>query len=177
MVPSRHSPTPTCIVDMYLRKEAVLSSQIAGTQSALQDVLASEAKVLICDVIPLTCASSFNYVDARNDGLELLTSLPLSHRLIREIHKRLLHGVLAAQLQPGELRTSQNWIGPQCCTINEAVFVQPPPTQVMGSQRQLRVISPRAGRHPSHNTSSGTVACPVRDRSTLFSMATGELGD
>ena len=129
-------PNPDLFVAMYVRKEAVLSSQIEGTQSSLQDVLASEAKVLSA-TRPSDVREVFNYVDAMNYGLERLASLPLSIRLIREIHKRLLHGVRGAQLQPGELRTSQNWIGPKGCTINEAIFVPPPPTQVMGSLGQL----------------------------------------
>ncbi len=71
-----------------------------------------------------------NYVNALNYGLELLQELPLSVRLIREIHERLLTGVRRAQFQPGELRDSQNWIGPAGCTLREAVFVPPPPLEL-----------------------------------------------
>ena len=129
-------PNTDLFVAMYIRKEAVQSSQIEGTQSSLQDVLASEAKVLSA-TRPSDVREVFNYVDAMQFGLERLKSLPLSIRLIREIHERLLHRVRGAQLQPGELRTSQNWIGHPGCTINEAVFVPPPPTQVMESLGEL----------------------------------------
>ena len=129
-------PNPDLFVAMYIRKEAVLSSQIEGTQSSLQDVLASEAKVLSA-TRPSDVREVFSYVDAMKYGLERLESLPLSIRLIREIHERLLHRARGAQLQPGELRTSQNWIGHPGCTINEAVFVPPPPAQAMECLGQL----------------------------------------
>lgn len=122
-------PHPDLFVYMYVRKEAVLSSQIEGTQSSLQDVLAAEAKILAPDR-PQDVDEVVNYVRAMNHGLELLPSLPVSIRLIREIHKKLLAGVRGSHLTPGEIRTSQNWIGPGGCTLNEATFVPPPPHEV-----------------------------------------------
>jgi Fic family protein len=65
-----------------------------------------------------------------NHGLQRLSSLPVSARLIREIHRKLLEGVRGSRLTPGELRVSQNWIGPAGCTLNEASFVPPPPAEV-----------------------------------------------
>ena len=121
---------------MYVRKEAVLSSQIEGTQSSLQDVLAAEAEILSADR-PRDVHEVINYVDAMNYGLERLRDLPLSVRLIREIHQRLLRGVRGSSLTPGELRTSQNWIGPAGCTLNEAVFVPPPPHQAAQNMSHL----------------------------------------
>jgi Fic family protein len=122
-------PHPDLFVFMYVRKEAVLSSQIEGTQSSLQDVLAAEAQILSPDR-PQDVTEVVNYVRAMNHGLDRLATLPVSMRLIREIHARLLEGVRGAQLTPGEIRTSQNWIGPAGCTLNEATFVPPPPHEV-----------------------------------------------
>ena len=122
-------PNPDLFVFMYVRKEAVLSSQIEGTQSSLQDVLAAEAKILAPDR-PADVDEVVNYVRAMNHGLRRLGELPVSVRLIREIHAELLQGVRGSHLTPGELRTSQNWIGPGGCTLNEATFVPPPPYAV-----------------------------------------------
>jgi len=122
-------PHPDLFVAMYVRKEAVLSSQIEGTQSSLQDVLAAEARVL-SSRRPSDVNEVFNYVGAMNYGLERLKDLPVSIRLIREIHEKLLTGVRGQHLIPGELRTSQNWIGPSGCTLAEATFVPPPPHEV-----------------------------------------------
>jgi Fic family protein len=122
-------PNPDLFVFMYVRKEAVLSSQIEGTQSSLQDLLAAEAQILNPDA-PKDVDEVVNYVTAMNHGLERLRDLPLSVRLLLEIHGRLLHGVRGARLSPGEIRRSQNWIGPGGCTLNEATFVPPPPHEV-----------------------------------------------
>ncbi len=123
-------PNPDLFVYMYVRKEAVLSSQIEGTQSSLQDVLAAEAKILSPDR-PHDVDEVVNYVNAMNHGLKRLDSLPVSVRLIREIHERLLEGVRGSHLTPGDLRTSQNWIGPTGCSLTEATFVPPPPHEVL----------------------------------------------
>lgn len=122
-------PDPDLFVFMYVRKEAVLSSQIEGTQSSLDDLLEAEAKIFRADR-PRDVGEVLNYVNAMNYGLERLQTLPVSVRLVREIHKRLLRGVRGSQRQPGELRTTQNWIGPGGCTLNEATFVPPPPSEV-----------------------------------------------
>ena len=119
-------PNPDLFVFMYVRKEAVLSSQIEGTQSSLQDLLAAEADILAPDR-PKDVDEVVNYVNAMNYGLARLHELPVSVRLIKEIHERLLSGVRGARLTPGELRRTQNWIGPGGCTLNEATFVPPPP--------------------------------------------------
>lgn len=110
---------------MYIRKEAVLSSQIEGTQSSLQDVLAAEAR-LLSPRSPGDEGDVINYVAAMNYGLERLQDLPLSVRLIREIHEKLLHGIRGGRLTPGELRQTQNWIGAPGSTVHDAVFVPPP---------------------------------------------------
>lgn len=123
-------PNPDMFIYMYVRKEAVLSSQIEGTQSSLQDVLAAEAKILGADR-PADVGEVVNYVNALNHGLARLSDLPVSIRLIKEIHAHLLRGVRGSHLTPGELRISQNWIGPSGCTLNEATFVPPPPHLVV----------------------------------------------
>jgi len=122
-------PNPDLFVFMYVRKEAVLSSQIEGTQSSLNDLLAAEASIL-SPTQPKDVVEVVNYVRAMNYGLARLAELPLSIRLIKEIHAELLRGVRGSHLTPGELRRSQNWIGPGGCTLAEASFVPPPPDEV-----------------------------------------------
>jgi Fic family protein len=132
-------PNPDLFVFMYVRREAVLSSQIEGTQSSLQDLLAAEAHILAPDQ-PRDVDEVINYVAAMNHGMERLRELPVSVRLIREIHERLLRGVRGSALTPGELRRSQNWIGPGGCSLAEASFVPPPPHEVaaaLGSLEQF----------------------------------------
>lgn len=123
-------PNPDLFVFMYVRKEAVLSSQIEGTQSSLQDLLAAEAELFGSDIRPRDVDEVINYVRAMKHGLSRLEELPVSVRLIREIHEQLLQGVRGSRLTPGELRRSQNWIGPGGCTLMNATFVPPPPEVV-----------------------------------------------
>lgn len=114
---------------MYVRKEAVLSSQIEGTQSSLQDVLAAEAKILDATT-PDDVDEVLNYISAMNYGLRRVKELPVSVRLIKELHERLMKGVRGSHLTPGETRRSQNWIGPGGASLNEALFVPPPPEEI-----------------------------------------------
>lgn len=119
---------------MYVRHEAVLSSQIEGTQSTLGDVLRFEltgATKARSGGIPGDVEEVVNYVAAMNEGLRRLQSLPLSLRLIREIHARLMRDVRGSDRQPGEFRKSPNWIGPSGCTLDQAEFVPPPPHEMM----------------------------------------------
>jgi len=125
----RTLPNPDLFIFMYVRKEAVLSSQIEGTQSSLNDLLEVEAEIFDSER-PRDVDEVLNYVRAMNYGLERLNELPLSNRLIREIHSVLLSGVRGGNAQPGEWRKMQNWIGPQGCTLQEAAFVPPPPQQL-----------------------------------------------
>jgi Fic family protein len=129
-------PNPDLFVFMYVRKEAVLSSQIEGTQSSLQDLLAAEAQILSPDR-PRDVNEVINYVQAVNYGLERLAELPVSIRLIKEIHAKLLEGTRGSNLTPGELRHSQNWIGPHGCTLAEATFVPPPPYEILNTLGDL----------------------------------------
>ncbi|MFV0280523.1 MAG: Fic family protein [Rhodoblastus sp.] len=118
-------PNPDLFVFMYVRKEAVLSSEIEGTQASISDLLKAEADVFDAHA-PRDVDEVLNYVKAMNHGLDRLVDLPLSVRLIREIHERLLKDVRGHRHQPGELRQSQNWIGPQGSTLMTATFIPPP---------------------------------------------------
>ena len=89
--------------------------------------------ILIATFTPLGSAV-VNYVRAMNHGLKRLSTLPVSVRLIREIHAELLQNVRGSHLTPGQLRTSQNWIGPAGCLLNEATFVPPPPHEVQNAR-------------------------------------------
>jgi Fic family protein len=122
-------PHPDLFVFMYVRKEAVLSSEIEGTQASINDLLKAEADVFDPQT-PRDVDEVLNYVKAMNYGLRRLSDLPLSVRLIREIHERLLEGVRGHTLQPGELRRSQNWIGPQGSNLMTATFIPPPHPEV-----------------------------------------------
>lgn len=117
-------PNPNLFVAMYVRQEAVLSSQIEGTQSTLEDVLQFEVDAKGND-LPKDVEEVVNYVRAMNYGLRRLDELPLSLRLIREIHSELLEGARGAHRAPGEFRRSQNWIGPAGATLETATFVPP----------------------------------------------------
>lgn len=123
-------PNPDLFVAMYVRREAVLSSQIEGTQSTLDDVLAFELDPKGRE-LPQDIEEVVNYVRAMNYGLKRLNTLPLSVRLIREIHAELLRGVRGADRQPGEFRTSQNWIGPANVPLSRATFVPPPAPEML----------------------------------------------
>lgn len=129
-------PFPDLFIAMYVRKEAVLSSQIEGTQSSLHDVLAAEAEVFLPGR-PRDVDEVFNYVHALYHGLQRLEQLPLSVRLLREIHAELLRGVRGHDKMPGDLRTTQNWIGPRGAPLADAVFVPPPPHEVSEALSRL----------------------------------------
>ena len=120
-------PNPDLFLYFYVRKEALLSSQIEGTQSSFSDLLLFEAdetpEVSVDDVGEVT-----NYVAAMNLGLERLNTLPISSRLIRELHAVLMRGVRGEHKSPGEFRRSQNWIGGT--RPGNARFVPPPPNKV-----------------------------------------------
>lgn len=122
-------PNPDLFVFMYVRKEAVLSSQIEGTLASLGDVLEVEAKIFDPSR-PDDTEEILNYVNALNYGLDRLSELPMSLRLIREIHERLMDGVRGQHATPGQFRTSQNWIGPQGASLVNATFVPPPPAEL-----------------------------------------------
>lgn len=123
---------PKDIIDffilMYVRKEATLSSQIEGTQATFVDVLKAEAKIEDLEAHK-DVDEVLNYISAMNYGLARLDQIPLSLRLVKEIHKILLRGVRGEWKTPGEFRNSQNWIGG--ADLQTAKFIPPPHTEVM----------------------------------------------
>ncbi|GJL54613.1 MAG: cell division protein Fic [Nitrospirales bacterium] len=141
-------PDSNLFVFMYIRKEAVFSSQIEGTQSSLDDVLEAEARVFNPQR-PGDVNEVLNYINALRFGLERLIELPVSVRLIREIHTRLLENTRGMERNPGELRTTQNWIGPGGSTLNEATFVPPPPEVVPQALSQLEQFLHQTDPMPS----------------------------
>lgn len=114
-------PNTDLFISMYVRKEALISSQIEGTQCTLDDVLDPEADVNS----NLDVADVINYVQATNYALERLKTLPLCCRLLREIHYELMKGVRGQEKNPGEFRTSQNWIGSANCSLKDARYIPP----------------------------------------------------
>ncbi len=130
-------PNPELFLAMYVKKEAVLSAQIEGTQASLVDVLNSPSGQTKEDYSPDGVKEVVNYVNAMNWGLKRLEELPLSLRLIKEIHKVLLRDVRGSNKNPGEFRTSQNWIGAPGCTLATAVFVPPEPAELVQALSDL----------------------------------------
>jgi Fic family protein len=131
-------PNPNLFVSMYVRQEAVLSSQIEGTQSTLEDVLEFEIDAISGrHTRPHDVEEVVNYVNAMNYGLSRLKKLPLSNRLICELHGKLLKGVRGTERTPGEFRRSQNWIGPAGCTPLTATFVPPPVSDMRDAMGDL----------------------------------------
>ena len=124
-------PNPDLFVSMYVKKEALLSSQIEGTQASLIEVIAAEDNQSK-DVQEVT-----NYVHAMNHGLNRLSELPLSLRLLREIHRELLRSGRGSDRSPGEFRTTQNWIGAPGCKLSGAVFVPPCPDDMLDALGDL----------------------------------------
>ncbi len=108
-------------ISMYVRKEALISSQIEGTQCTLDDVLDPEVETNT----NLDVSDVINYVKATQYALKRLEKLPLCCRLIREVHEVLMEGVRGQDKTPGEFRYSQNWIGPANCSLKDARYVPP----------------------------------------------------
>ncbi|MHB8760081.1 MAG: Fic family protein, partial [Thiobacillus sp.] len=125
-------PNPHLLISPYIKREAVLSSRIEGTKASLSDLLIDEiedghAKPAGSDDIK----EIRNYIHALEFGVQRLQTLPLSLRLIREIHAKLMEGVRGERATPGEFRRSQNWIGPAGSTPMTAAFVPPPVEELM----------------------------------------------
>jgi Fic family protein len=119
-------PSPHILVRPFIRLEAVLSSRIEGTRASLNDVYVYEAEQLSYLEPTTDVHEVHNHVKALDYGLERLRSLPVSLRLMREVHAELMEGVRGEHLTPGEFRRSQNWIGPPGSTLESARFVPPP---------------------------------------------------
>ena len=128
-------PNVDLFIAMYVKKEALLSSQIEGTQASLDDLFAYESGDKLENLNDVT--EVVNYVKAMNYGIDRLQTLPMSLRLIKEIHAILLEGVRGSERLPGEFKRSQNWIGPPGCTLNEASFIPPPPHEAIEAMGAL----------------------------------------
>ncbi len=113
---------PQLLIQPLMRREAVLSSRIEGTQASLTDLVAYES----AGTDPGDALDVSNYVEALNYGLERLERLPLSLRFIREIHEKLMKGVRGGDRAPGEFRRIQNWIGPPGSAVADATYIPPP---------------------------------------------------
>jgi len=118
---SKLIPSTELFVSMYVRKEALLSSQIEGTQCTLDDVLDPNVDTNK----NLNVEEVVNYVRAATFALEKMKALPLCNRLFKEIHKELMAGVRGQEKNPGEFRRSQNWIGPANCALKDARYIPP----------------------------------------------------
>ncbi|MFK7874151.1 MAG: Fic family protein [Oligoflexales bacterium] len=125
----RHLHNPQILMPSYVRREAVLSSRIENTQSDMEDLFAYEVDDSIQRAPDVKEVA--NYVKAMEQGLKRINDLPICGRLIRELHSTLMDGVRGGHVLPGEFRTTQNWIGPPGCTLNDATFV-PPPAENLG---------------------------------------------
>ncbi len=123
-------PVPHVVVRPFIRKEAVLSSQIEGTRTTFQELLCFEAGQLSLFRDIEDTREVHNYVQAIDYGLERIKTFPLSIRLIREIHRILMQGVRGDHMTPGEVRRSQNWIGRPGATLEKARYVPPPPNEM-----------------------------------------------
>lgn len=122
----RRLPNPHLLIRPFIRREAVLSSRIEGTQATLGELLAAEAGTVV-ERSPADLREVANYVVALEHGLARLADLPLCLRLVRELHEKLMRGVRGDAATPGKFRRSQNWIGPAGCTLVNATYVPPPP--------------------------------------------------
>jgi Fic family protein len=122
-------PNPHVLMRPFVRREAVLSSKIEGTQATLGELLASEAGAAV-ERSPEDLREVGNYVVALEHGIARLKDLPLCVRIIRELHEKLMEGVRGEQAMPGRFRKIQNWIGRPGSTLANATFVPPPPDEV-----------------------------------------------
>ncbi len=132
-------PNPHLLIRPFIAREAVLSSRIEGTQATLGELLAAEAGSTV-ERSPDDLREVGNYVVALEYGIQRLSKLPLSLRLIREIHAKLMHRVGVGHTTPGEFRTSQNWIGVPGNTIQNASYVPPPPEEMMTCLGELETF-------------------------------------
>jgi Fic family protein len=123
----RHLPNPHLLIAPYVRREAVLSSRIEGTKASLADLLLDEVEPPKQRTEDDDVQEVRNYMSPMEHGLKRLDKLPLSLRLVRELHAGLMQGVRGGRATPGEFRRTQNWIGPPGSTLDTAPYIPPPP--------------------------------------------------
>jgi Fic family protein len=126
----RQLPNPHLLMRPFIKREAVLSSRIEGTQATLGELLANDAGAVV-NRSPEDLREVGNYVAALDYGIERLNTLPLSLRLVREVHEKLMANVRGNHATPGQFRRSQNWIGPAGCTLQNATYIPPSPDSLM----------------------------------------------
>ena len=132
------APNLEHIIAMYVRKEALLSAQIEGTQASLEDIFEYENQIPVKNINDVK--EVVNYIKALNHGMKRLAEFPMSIRLIKEIHEILLEGARGKEKTPGEFRKSQNWIGSPGSTLATASFVPPPPKEAMDAMGELELF-------------------------------------
>lgn len=125
------------IIAMYVRKEALLSAQIEGTQASLEDIFEYESQIPVKNINDVV--EVVNYIKALNHGMKRLQEFPMSIRLIKEIHEILLQETRGKEKTPGEFRKTQNWIGSAGSTLATASFVPPPPKEAQDAMGQLEL--------------------------------------
>ena len=140
---------PQILVAPFLRQEAVLSSRVEGTPATLVDLLFDEVAAAPDLELRESLREVRNYAAALQYGVERLSEVPLDSKLVLELHERLLRGVRDAAWTPGEFRTGQSWIGPPGSTIEAAVYVPPPVTEMGAALAEWdRFLSVRTGLPP-----------------------------
>ncbi|MBD3278239.1 MAG: Fic family protein [Candidatus Aegiribacteria sp.] len=133
---ARTLPNPHLLIGPFMRQEAVISSKIEGTQASFSDLLYFEAARIKEDQVP-DVREVANYVKAMEYGLSRLNDLPMSLRLIKELHSILMNEVRGYKSTPGEFRRSQNWIGPPGCLLSGASYVPPPVNEMKDALSDL----------------------------------------
>jgi Fic family protein len=128
------------LVQPFIRREAVVSTRIEGTRASLSDLYTFETQQFSYLEPDSDANEVHNYVQALDYGLGRLQTLPISLRLIREIHARLMENVRGEHLTPGEFRRSQNWIGPAGCTLQNAPYVPPQVKDMLTALNQLEIF-------------------------------------
>jgi Fic family protein len=144
----RHLPNPHLLIAPYVRREAVLSSRIEGTTTTLAELLLEEVAEGAARRDPADVREVRNYVAALEYGVTRLRTLPLSLRLVRELHARLMKGVRGERATPGEFRRTQNWIGVPRSTLEKAIYVPPPPELMMEALEAWERFLRERGRVP-----------------------------
>lgn len=148
-------PNPHLLIRPFVKREAVLSSRIEGTQATLGELLAHDAGAAV-KRSPEDLREVGNYASALDYGIQRLGTLPLSLRLVREVHEKLMAGVRGERAMPGRFRTTQNWIGPAGCTLQNAAYVPPTPDLLMDCLKaweqflHVRTVPPLVGAGLMH---------------------------
>ncbi len=144
----RNVINPHLLIASYIRKEAVLSSRIEGTRAGIADLLLDDLETSDNALSSPDLREVQNYVSALEYGIDRLNSLPLSLRLVREIHARLMEDVRGGNATPGEFRHSQNWIGPAGSTLANAPYVPPPADEMMDCLTKWELFLQDRGNFP-----------------------------